>query len=275
MLTELYGKGGRVCQPAREGELRCPLIVRPTSEDVITGQLTLVLRALNPRYWLPDLLNAALGAQRFHRQWYRRLRIEPWQNFKPYPRELLPWDEGSTQVDLVVSWENPPTLVFIETKYKADLSRRVSGDTGQSGYPSDQLVRNIRVGLWQAGWFRQQEMFTVEPVNFVVVLLAPDRGHRLVDKYRDTDRLRESIPHADRLVGFPREPFVGELGYDDVTDVLRRHKKFFSRSERQLADTLATFLQAKRRQAEPAVDRQLDILGFHDETDAGGNPPSK
>lgn len=29
--------GGCLCEPARKGELRCPLIVRPTSEDVVTG----------------------------------------------------------------------------------------------------------------------------------------------------------------------------------------------------------------------------------------------
>jgi len=57
MLTEMLGKGGRVCQPAREGKLKCPLIVRPTSEDVITGQLFGTLRAINPRWWLPNLLN--------------------------------------------------------------------------------------------------------------------------------------------------------------------------------------------------------------------------
>lgn len=101
MLTELYGKGGCLCGPAREGKLRCPLIVRPTSEDVITGELAQALRILNPRWWLLDILNEALGAPRFRRQVYRRFRIEPWVNQPRYPRELLPYDEGSTQVDAV------------------------------------------------------------------------------------------------------------------------------------------------------------------------------
>lgn len=55
MLTELNGKGGCVCEPARKGELRCPLIVRPNSEDVVTGELFGILRVLNTRWWLPDL----------------------------------------------------------------------------------------------------------------------------------------------------------------------------------------------------------------------------
>jgi hypothetical protein len=67
MPTELCGKQGCVCQPARAGELRCPLTVRPNAEDVITGHLALALRVLDPRRWLPDLLNAAPGSGRFRR----------------------------------------------------------------------------------------------------------------------------------------------------------------------------------------------------------------
>lgn len=108
MLTELHRKGGCLCQPAKEGKLRCPLIIRPTSEDVITGHLFQALKILNPRWWLPDLLNEALGVTCFRRQVYRALKIELWQNRPCYPRELLPWDEGSTQVDASITWENPP-----------------------------------------------------------------------------------------------------------------------------------------------------------------------
>jgi len=94
MLTELLGKGGRICRQAMEGEQRCPLMVRPTSEDVVTGHLCQVLRVLDSRWWLPDLLNVALGTSRFPRQSHRRLRIQPWDNRPRYPRELLPWNEG-------------------------------------------------------------------------------------------------------------------------------------------------------------------------------------
>ena len=130
MLTEMLGKGGTLCSQAKTGEIRCPLIVRPTSEDVITGHLFRSLGYLNPRWWLPDLLNEALGAPRFRRQVYRRLRIELWQNQPCYPRELLPWDEGSTQVDAIITWENPPTTVLIEMKYLSGLSGTVSRDDG-------------------------------------------------------------------------------------------------------------------------------------------------
>jgi hypothetical protein len=179
---------------------------------------------------------------------FRGLRIEPWQNHKPYPRELLPWNEGSTQVDLVITWDNPPTTVFIETKYKADLSKSVAGDTGESGYPSDQLIRNIRVGLWRSGWFRPQAMFRTTPADFVMILLEPNAGHRLVDQYRDSKALVSAIPHAEQLVGLPAQPFVGQLSYADLCGVLRRAERWLAPRERELAGTLADYLSGKTNQ---------------------------
>ena len=77
MLTEMNGKGGTLCSQARTGSIRCPLIVRPTSEDVITGHLFQMLGYINPRWWLPDLLNAGLGADRFRRQFHPRPQDTP------------------------------------------------------------------------------------------------------------------------------------------------------------------------------------------------------
>lgn len=55
---------------------------------------------------LPDLLNHALGSERFHRQVFRDLRIELWQKQRTYPRQHLEWTEGQTEVDVVLTWEN-------------------------------------------------------------------------------------------------------------------------------------------------------------------------
>lgn len=246
MLTELNGKGGNLCSKAREGEIRCPLIVRSTSEDVITGEVFQALGYLNPRWWLPDLLNAALGTPRFRRQVYRGLKIDLWQNQPCYPRELLPFDEGSTQVDVVIRWENPPTTVFIEAKYGSDLSASVSADDGKSGYPSDQLIRNIRVGLHRCGYFSSPgQLFIQPPRDFIVLVLAPTKGHPLVGRYRRQERLRAAVPHADRLIGLPRSPFLGELAYADIIETLRRQSRWFNRAERRVVGDLSEYLEYK------------------------------
>jgi hypothetical protein len=57
VLTEMLGKGGNICPQAKSGEIRCPLIVRPNSEDVITGHLFQALRCINPRWWLARVVD--------------------------------------------------------------------------------------------------------------------------------------------------------------------------------------------------------------------------
>lgn len=269
MLTEMHGKGGKLCSHAREGKIRCPLIVRPTSEDVITGHLIQSLRYLNPRWWLPDLLNLALGERRFPRQLYRRLKLEVWKNRPCYPRELLPWSEGSTQVDVTVTWENPPTTVYLEMKYGSDLSTNVSADDGRNGYPSDQLVRNIRVGLLQCGYFDQgRRLFTLPPRDFALLVIAPTTGHSLVERYRSPDQVRKAIPHSDRLVNMPRPPFVGELSYGDICGVLGRQSRWFTRSEIMVAEDLTNYLEYKLTTAPGRVPHRQAI-----EAPDGYGPP--
>ena len=255
MLTEMHGKGGRLCEQAASGQMRCPLLIRSTSEDVITGELVQVMRTINPRWWLADFLNTALGAKRFHQQVYRRLRIEPWVNHRPYPEELLPWKEGSTQVDIEISWENPPTTVFIEAKYQAELSWKTSNSGGQKKYPGDQLIRNIRVGLHHCGYFAGKELFETVPRDFVAILLAPRTENPLVLRYRREEKLRRAIPHSERLAALPRGPFVGEIGYGQIRDVLRSRRRFLTRAERGGVEGLDQYLGFKKRQM-PTDSRQ-------------------
>ncbi len=265
VLTELYGKAGRVCQPAREGQLRCPLIVRPTSEDVITGYLCSTLRTLNPRWWLPDLLNTALGSQRFRRQVFRRLVIEPWQNQRPYPSDLLPWSEGSTQVDLTLRWENPPTTVFIEMKYFAQPSASVSSDNGGHGFPSDQIIRNIRVGLQDAGRFQPGRMFQRRPRDFVFILLVATAGERLIHRYRSSREVMRAIPHSERLIGLPRTPFVGELTFRDVGQILQNQLTRYTRPEREVVGMLIDYLHKKQAKSAGPSSRQRALPGLEQE----------
>lgn len=252
MLTEAFGKGGCLCEPARKGELRCPLIIRPTSEDVITGELFGTLKALNPRWWLSDFLNTALGPQRFRRQVYRDLRIELWQKQRFYPRHHLTWDEGQTEVDVVITWENPATTVFIEMKYGSNLSAKTVNNNGSAGYPSDQLIRNARIGLYENGWFEEERLFDVPKRDFVLILLTPTVGNPLVRDYRDPAKLREAIPHGERLTQLPGAPFIGELGYRDVSQLFGRQQRWFTKPEQRLIDGLNEYLGFKLSQLRSA-----------------------
>jgi len=253
MLTELNGKGGRVCELAGKGEIRCPLIVRPTSEDVVTGNLFGVLSVLNPRWWVPDLLNRALSASRFDRQVFRRFEVVLWESRPRYPGHLLPWEEGSTEVDVALRWENPPTTVYIEMKYGSDVSAKTSGDNGRHGYSSDQLVRNARVGLHECGYLRTRSLFPRPPRDFVLLLVSPRPNHPLVRRYRDTNRLLSAIPKNDQLQQLPPEPFIGECTYRGLRTILAEQRRWFTRTEQRLIDRLLNYLAWKEHRV-PSCD---------------------
>jgi hypothetical protein len=245
MLVELHGKAGTVCNDAKQGKIRCPLIVRPTSEDQITGEIFQTLRAINPRYWLPQLLNRSLGAPWFQQQIFRKLEIELWVNQPCFPAGLLPWKEGSTQVDVVISWENPPTTVFIEMKYGAKLSPSTTHGQAQVKYPSDQLIRNIRVGLWRTGWIQEPKLWNHLKRDFVVIVNSPLRGSDLVQSYRNRDHLIKSLPCREFLSGLPAHDIVGELGYGDIASVLAENRNRLTLPERILVDDLSRYLKFK------------------------------
>lgn len=245
MLVELHSKGGNLCQHAKDGAIRCPLMVRPNSEDVVTGEIVQALRLIDPRHWLSDLLNQALGVNRFPRQIYRKFRMDPWVNKGVFPRELLHWDEGSTQVDLQVTWENPATTVFIEAKYGSKLSPTTSNNDGGIGYPGDQLIRNVRVGLQECGYYKVPQLFKFQPRDFVLIVLSPERRQPLVEEYRDERVLRNSIPRSELLETLPVLPFVGELGYADIHQVLEKRLRFMDHREQKIATQLQNYLELK------------------------------
>lgn len=245
MLAEMLGKGGQLCHLARDGKLRCPLIVRPNSEDVVTDHLFTALQVLQPHWWLPDLLNTALGTERFRRQHYSRFQLELWQNRPVFPRKLLGWDEGSSQIEVTIRWERPATTVFAEVKYGADLSPRTANIDPNHRYPSDQLIRNIRVGLHECGWYDRGHLFNMPPRDFVQLVIAPTKDQPLVRKYRDPAHLLAAIPHATKLKGLPRLPFIGTITYREIVSLLRKQRRFFTAPERRLIDLTSTYLEFK------------------------------
>ncbi len=90
MLTEMLGKGGNLCSQARSGQIRCPLIVRPTSRrcdhrpPVPTLELhqspVVAPRPAQPPLAPSDSANRSFGS----------LKIDLWQNQPCYPSDSYP-----------------------------------------------------------------------------------------------------------------------------------------------------------------------------------------
>ena len=77
---------------------------------------------MNPRWWLPDILNVALQDRRFKRQAYRNLKIEPWRNRPRYLRNQQSRMDYSTYRKQGL----PITSTYVESTVK-QINRRMKG----------------------------------------------------------------------------------------------------------------------------------------------------
>jgi hypothetical protein len=90
-------------------------------------------------------------------------------------------------------------------------------------------------------------------------VFAPTKGHPLVQRYRDQDRLRSAIPHADSLIDLPLSPFVGEVSCADVIELPRRQYQWLNRAERVVAADLSDYLEFELTTAPPRAVHRLSI----------------
>ena len=83
----------------------------------------------------------------------------------------------------------------------------------------------------------------------MAILPALRTENPLVRRYSRKDNLRRANPHSERLAGLPREPYVGEIGYGKIREVLRSRGSFLTRAERGGVESLDQYLSFKKRQA--------------------------
>ena len=58
------------------------------------------------------------------------------------------------------------------------------------------------------------------------------------------DNLKAAIPHSDQI-NWPQIPFVGEIGYSGIRQVLLTRRRFTTRTERHVIDGLIEYLAFK------------------------------
>jgi len=108
------------------------------SEDALTWNVFKTLEKSNPEKWFSKIFPQIIldEDEQF---------IAPMLRFwdKYFPPMYRPFPEGETHVDLTIETSNK--LIFIEAKYKADISKNTKHDTNR-----DQIIRNIDVGSWAA-----------------------------------------------------------------------------------------------------------------------------
>lgn len=241
--VELNKKAGRVCREALAGLKHCPLIVRSTSEDVMTGNVFGTLRHIRPHLWLGPLLNLALGTRKFRQVWYKKLSIRLWERQDRFPQELLDFREGRTEPDVIIEWENPPTTVWIEAKLHAPLAE------GTSNHPANnQVIRGIRTLLAATGQLQPHRLFRTPLRRAIWLALLSYKPEPLVDRYRDPVEVFRALPYPDRLASLPQRVEVGTIAWRDVAKTLQSCGRLASRHERMVADELVEYLCFKCNQ---------------------------
>ena len=108
------------------------------SEDAMTWNVFKTLEKLNPEKWFSEI--------------FPHIKLEKDEQFidpmlkfwdKYFPPMTRPLPEGETHVDLTI--ETSKKLIFVEAKYKADISKSTKHDPDR-----DQIIRHIDVGSWAA-----------------------------------------------------------------------------------------------------------------------------
>ncbi len=108
------------------------------SEDAMSWNVFKTLEKSNPEIWFPEIFPQII-IDKDEKFLDPMLRF--WDKFFPPPLRSIP--EGSTHVDISIETSNK--LIFIEAKYKADISKNTKHDPDR-----DQIIRNIDVGTWAA-----------------------------------------------------------------------------------------------------------------------------
>ena len=253
--VELANKGGQVCKHAKAANgIKCPLIVRPTSEDVITGSVFGLLKHIRPHLWVGPLLNLGLGTARFRQVWYKDFQIHFWKKVEPFPPELLDFKEGRTEVDVQLSFENPPTTVWIEAKYLSPLAK------GTANSDTDQALRGIRTLLAATGHITTPKLFPRPKRNAIWLALLVAKPEPIVDQYRDQPHLMTAIGRPEAITSFPPTPFVGTITWDDVRAVLKTSQSTMIPIERSISLSVDTYLDLKMKQA--AVERSGRLMSI-------------
>ena len=150
------------------------------SEDSLTWNTFRTLEKIRPELWFPVLFPDI----EMSRDEYENMKLYFWKEFWP-PGER-PVREGNSEVDLAI--ETRGKLIFVEAKYKSEISEYTKHDTER-----DQIIRNVDVGSCEA---------VKSGKDFYFVLLVPEGNVFSVERLR---KYKENPEEIRRKIGSYRK----------------------------------------------------------------------
>lgn len=256
MLLELAAAGrkaGHVCHRDYRRGIGCPLLVRTTSEDVLTANVFGTLRHLRPSLWLRPMLAYAFHTKQFASCSMTRLRFDFWHPVPPPP--MRAHIEGMTEVDMLIRFGG--TSIFVETKYNAALATRTKHDAHR-----DQLARLLDVAWCSTS----QGQLLTPPAPFVLVVGIAKVEPPLLTSYRDPRVLAGALDHHRRYPQFRRDVAllasrIGYCSWSALADLTDAHASRATRAERPFLSDVTTYIRHKVATAgRPASQPMLPLV---------------
>lgn len=209
IALELEGGGrklGRVCDRDYRNGVVCPLILRESSEDLLTANVFGTLRHLRPGLWLVPLLRAAFPHHRIEPCLPEDSRVTLWKKVAPPPGRGA--HEGMTEVDVYATAAEK--VLLIESKFVSSLSTGTANDSQR-----DQLIRLLDVAYSAVV---DGQFFPLSP--FVLLLGRWPKEPDILTRYRSAKGVRQALPHlSERGDGASiAEYLASRIGYLSWTE---------------------------------------------------------
>jgi len=243
IIFELFKTSGKkVCPPNYVRKSNCPLIVRTTSEDLLTANVFGILKNLDPKIWLRKFLGEAIKGKDFSRHTFENLSFEFWKRYRPPANRK--YREGISEVDVTISYKDG--IIFIEAKYLAPVNLRTASDPRR-----DQIIRYLDL----AAYHYLNHPDGVKEFYFVLII-DTDKPPWILTRYRYNKNLVRGLtsPGLFKSPGDTSRSLSKGIGWltwkqlRKILEITREH--FRNDAERRFVDDLIIYLNYKIREAE-------------------------
>jgi len=241
IIYELYkNRGKTVCPPNYTRKNSCPLILRSTSEDILTANVFGILKNLNPHVWLKKFLAEALK-QDFSCAPLENLSFDFWKRI--YPPGNMPYKEGLSEVDLIISFDK--SVILLEAKYLAPLSKNTTHCATRN-----QLIRYIDIAI-------NHYLYDAENPKelYFVVLTSTKIKPWLIRYYRNPQRIFNEVTRSSMFADYIKASEtickrIGWINWERLRSILEVSKKNFpTPTEQKFIEDLIHYLIHKEKEA--------------------------
>jgi hypothetical protein len=255
IIFELFkSTGKKVCPPFHVRKGNCPLIVRTTSEDLLTANVFGILKNLDPKIWLRRLLGEAIKGQDFSQHSFEDLSFEFWKKYRPPINRAT--REGVSEVDVTLSYKDG--VIFIEAKYLAPISQKTTHDADRN-----QIIRYLDLAAYH---FLN---YPGSAIDFYLILITDTEEPPMVlTHYLLPKKLIEGISSGG-LFGIRHHLFdllaegTGWISWDNLNKILKNTRdQFQTQVEKHFLDDLILYLTYKLREAERIRNERKQLSLF-------------